>query len=98
MLGKMEMVLDAQRGRSVGSHIILHGRVFGVRLFLDEVVIVHEPPRAEVRGCSSTGGVLAPTGRQARFAFHEKRRMQRHSFVVRPPRSGAAHSDRPEQE
>ncbi len=45
--GKMETVLDAQQGRSVGAHIILHGRVFGVRLFLDEVVIAYEPPRVK---------------------------------------------------
>ena len=42
--GKMETVLDAQQGRSVGSHIVLRGRVFGIRLYLDEVVTVREPP------------------------------------------------------
>lgn len=42
--GKMETVLDAQQGRSVGSHIVLRGRVFGIRLYLDEVVVMREPP------------------------------------------------------
>ena len=42
--GTMETVLDAQRGRSVGSHIVLRGRVFGIRLYLDEVVTMREPP------------------------------------------------------
>jgi len=42
--GRMETVLDAQHGRSVGSHIVLRGRVFGIRLYLDEVVIIREPP------------------------------------------------------
>ena len=42
--GKMEVELDAGRGRAVGSHIVLRGRVFGIRLYLDEVVIEHEPP------------------------------------------------------
>lgn len=42
--GRMETVLDAQHGRSVGSHIVLRGRVFGMRLYLDEVVIMREPP------------------------------------------------------
>lgn len=42
--GKMETVVDANQGRSVGSHIILRGRVFGMRLFVEEVVTVHEPP------------------------------------------------------
>ena len=43
--GKMETVLDAQSGQSVGSHIVLRGRVFGIQLHLDEVVTVREPPR-----------------------------------------------------
>ena len=46
--GKMETVLDAQQGRSVGSHIVLRGRVFGILLFLDEVVITREPPMKKI--------------------------------------------------
>ncbi len=42
--GKMDTQLDERRGRAVGSHIVLKGRVFGIRLFLDEVVIEREPP------------------------------------------------------
>jgi hypothetical protein len=42
--GKMDTVLDAQRGRAVGSYIVLRGRVFGMRLSLDEVVTIREPP------------------------------------------------------
>jgi hypothetical protein len=42
--GKMDTVLDAQRGQTVGSHIVLSGRVFGIRLYLDEVVTLREPP------------------------------------------------------
>ena len=42
--GRMETVLDTERGRSVGSHIVIRGRVFGVRLYLDEVVTMREPP------------------------------------------------------
>lgn len=42
--GKMEVEVDARRGRAVGSHIVLHGRILGVQLFLEEVVIEHEPP------------------------------------------------------
>lgn len=40
----METLLDAQQGRSVGSHIVIRGRVFGLRLHLDEVVTVREQP------------------------------------------------------
>ena len=42
--GKMGTILDAQGGRAVGSHITLRGRVFGIRLELDEVVTRREPP------------------------------------------------------
>lgn len=42
--GRMEIVLDEMRGRSVGSHMVLRGRVLGVRLHLDEVVTEREPP------------------------------------------------------
>jgi hypothetical protein len=42
--GKMETVLDARRARAIGSHIVLRGRVFGIRLYLDEIVTVREPP------------------------------------------------------
>ena len=42
--GKMETILDAQQGRAVGSHIILRGRVFGIELFVEEIVTAHTPP------------------------------------------------------
>lgn len=42
--GKMETVLDDGRGKTIGSHIVLRGRVFGVSLYVDEVVIIREPP------------------------------------------------------
>lgn len=40
----METVVDAQEGRSVGSHIVLRGRVLGAELFVEEVVTTREPP------------------------------------------------------
>ena len=43
--GKMDVRLDAERGKAVGSHIVLDGRVFGIHLYLDEIVTEHEPPR-----------------------------------------------------
>lgn len=42
--GRMEVRLDAQEGKAVGSHIELDGRVFGIHLALDEVVTEREPP------------------------------------------------------
>jgi hypothetical protein len=45
--GTMELTLDAQRGRTVGSHIGLHGRILGIRLGLDEVVVDRVPPTSK---------------------------------------------------
>lgn len=76
--GKMETVLDARHGRSVGSHIVLRGRVFGIRLYLDEIVTVRQPPlrktwatvgepRLLVIGAYSMGFDLAPAGSNTRL-------------------------------
>ena len=46
--GRMDISLDNGRGREVGSHIRLSGKVFGFTLFLDEVVTRREPPRIKV--------------------------------------------------
>lgn len=46
--GRMETTTDEGDGRRVGSHIRLAGRVFGVRLFVDEVVTEHDRPRRKV--------------------------------------------------
>ena len=42
--GSMRTELDDQRGQVVGSHIRLIGRAFGVRVSLDEVVTLRNPP------------------------------------------------------
>jgi hypothetical protein len=42
--GKMDVSVDAGRGQKVGSHIILSGKAFGIKLFLDEIITRHEPP------------------------------------------------------
>lgn len=41
---KMVTQTDAEKGRKVGSHIKMTGNMFGINLFLDEVVTIHEPP------------------------------------------------------
>jgi hypothetical protein len=46
--GRMYLQLDERRGRAVGSRIRLEGRVFGVRLALEEVVVEYEPPTRKV--------------------------------------------------
>jgi hypothetical protein len=45
---RMSVELDEAKGRAVGSHIRLNGRVFGIRLYLDEVVTRREPPTNKV--------------------------------------------------
>ena len=43
--GRMDVQLDARRGRQAGAHIRMSGRAFGLELSLEEVVIEYEPPR-----------------------------------------------------
>lgn len=45
--GRMKTEVDKGRGQKVGSHIRMSGRIFGIMLFLDEVVTKHEPPRVK---------------------------------------------------
>ena len=42
--GRMNILMDNEKGQRVGSHIRLKGNVFGVNLFLDEVITRREPP------------------------------------------------------
>ena len=42
--GHMGTLMDAKEGRKVGSHIVMKGKVFGIAISLDEVVILREPP------------------------------------------------------
>lgn len=46
--GSMQTSVDGGRGQKVGSHIQLQGKVFGITLFLDEVVTEHVPPHRKV--------------------------------------------------
>mgnify|MGYP001563896170 FL=1 len=43
--GAMKTEVDEGKGQKIDSHIRLSGKVFGINLFLDEVVTKHEPPR-----------------------------------------------------
>lgn len=42
--GKMETTTDEGNGQKIGSHIMMTGNVLGLNLFLDEVIIEHNPP------------------------------------------------------
>lgn len=44
----MEIELDADRGRKVGSRIRLAGRVFGIELAVEGIVTERDPPRRKV--------------------------------------------------
>ena len=44
----METEIDSGRGQKVGSRIRLSGRVFGVELSVDEIVVERDPPRRKV--------------------------------------------------
>lgn len=46
--GKMDTLVDAGRGQEVGSHIRMSGKVFGVTIFLDEVVTHRESPSVKI--------------------------------------------------
>lgn len=69
--GRMDVGTDDGGGRRVGSHITLEGRVFGIRLRVEEVVTEHESPhrkrwetigepRLLIIGAYRMGFVIAP--------------------------------------
>ncbi|MFN9848322.1 MAG: hypothetical protein ACK56C_08120 [Alphaproteobacteria bacterium] len=43
--GRMTYDFDAEGGQAVGSHMRMGGSAFGLRILVDEVVTVREPPR-----------------------------------------------------
>ncbi len=42
--GRMNLQMDAGKGRKIGSHIKLDGKVVGMNLFVDEIVKERKPP------------------------------------------------------
>ena len=42
--GSMKTETDEGKGQKIGSQIKMDGKVFGINLFLDEIVTRHEPP------------------------------------------------------
>ena len=55
---RMTLSLDERAGRALGSHIHLAGRVLGVQLSLEEVVIEHTPPARKVWATVGTPRLL----------------------------------------
>jgi hypothetical protein len=46
--GRMHIEVDGGKGQCIGSHIQLSGRVFGINLFVDEIVTERTPPYRKV--------------------------------------------------
>ncbi len=44
----METQIDEGKGQKIGSHIKMSGKVFGINLFLDEVITEHDSPKRKV--------------------------------------------------
>jgi Polyketide cyclase / dehydrase and lipid transport len=56
--GCMQTELDEGRGQAVGSRIRLSGRVFGVELSVEEIVVERDPPRRKVWETTGTPKLL----------------------------------------
>ena len=56
--GRMETEIDSGRGQKIGSRIRLSGRVFGVGLSVEEIVVERDPPRRKVWETTGTPKLL----------------------------------------
>ena len=56
--GQMNTETDAGRGQTVGSRIRLSGRVVGVELSVEELVVERDPPRRKVWATTGTPKLL----------------------------------------
>ena len=45
--GSMQTTTDEHHGQKLGSHIRMHGTIFGLKLFLDEVITQYHPPHSK---------------------------------------------------
>ena len=45
---RMKVDLDEEKGKKIGSHIKMHGKVLGIELSLDEIVTKREPPKSKI--------------------------------------------------
>ena len=93
--GRMEIELDAGRGQSVGSRIRLSGRVLGLELSLEEIVIERVPPQRKV--WETTGSPKLLVIGQYRMGFELRHRKTALScgfisimrYRTKGPRAGA---------
>ncbi|WP_294178703.1 SRPBCC family protein [uncultured Schumannella sp.] len=75
--GQMELILDEGKGRVLGSHVVMRGSAFGLRLFVDEIVATRTPPitkswktvaeRLIVIGAYTLGFTIAGNGTESKL-------------------------------
>ena len=70
----MHIETDERQGRAVGSIISMHGRVLGLNLRLDEMVIEYDPPRSKVWETRGRPRLLVIGGDRMGFKVAERER------------------------
>ena len=94
--GRMETEINAGRGQAVGSRIRLSGRVFGVELSVEEMVVARTPPRRKVWATTGApkllvighyrmGFELAPGGKGSLLRVFIEPLARRSGGTGRPP-------------
>ena len=56
--GRMHIDVDGAQGKALGSHIRLHGRVFGIAVSVDEIVTERNPPCRKIWETTGTPRLL----------------------------------------
>jgi hypothetical protein len=67
--GRMTYTFDEAKGRAVGSHIRMGGKVFGIALFVDEVVTERDAPQRKVWQTVGTTRLFVIDGYKMGFAL-----------------------------
>ena len=70
----MHIETDERQGRAIGSIISMHGRVLGLNLRLDEMVIEYDPPRSKVWETRGQPRLLVIGGYRMGFKVAERER------------------------
>lgn len=70
--GKMETIIDNKHGKEIGSHIQMSGKVFGISLYLDEVVIKRQPPTLKIWETVGTPKLLVVGPYQMKFEIKQQ--------------------------
>lgn len=71
--GRMTYEFDALRGQAVGSRIRMGGEAFGLRLMVDEVVTLRDPPRRKVWRTTGEPRLIIMGAYEMGFEIEEER-------------------------